>query len=163
MTTVLEIRGLRLNRGHRQVLCGVDLEVRKGEMVALMGLSGSGKTTILRAIAGLEAYGEGTIQAEKVGMVFQFHYLFEHLSALANVWLALVHVQRVGRAEAEARAQLLLDQLGVGPRAHALPRELSGGEAQRVAIARALAVDPPLLLLDEPTASLDPARQNELG
>ncbi len=160
---VLEIRGLRLNRGQRQVICGVDLEVRRGEMVALMGLSGSGKTTVLRAIAGLDAYGEGSIRVEKVGMVFQFHYLFEHLSALANVWLAPVHVLGVPRAEAEARAQSLLDEIGVGHRAHALPRELSGGEAQRVAIARALAVDPPLLLLDEPTASLDPARQNELG
>ncbi len=160
--TVLEIRGLRLNRGQRQVICGVDLKVRRSEMVALMGLSGSGKTTILRAIAGLDAY-EGSIQVEKVGMVFQFHYLFEHLSALANVWLAPVHVLGAPRADAEARAQSLLDQMGVGHRAQALPRELSGGEAQRVAIARALAVDPPLLLLDEPTASLDPARQNELG
>jgi ABC-type polar amino acid transport system ATPase subunit len=132
-------------------------------MVALMGLSGSGKTTMLRAVAGLEPYGEGSIRAEKVGMVFQFHYLFEHLSALANVWLAPVHVQGIPRAEAEARARGLLEQLGVGHRAQAFPRELSGGEAQRVAIARALAVDPPLLLLDEPTASLDPARQNELG
>jgi ABC-type polar amino acid transport system ATPase subunit len=160
---VLEVRGLRLNRGLREVLRGVDLHVRRGEMVALMGLSGSGKTTMLRAVAGLESYAEGSIRAEKVGMVFQFHYLFEHLSALANVWLAPVHVQGVPREEAQARARGLLDQLGVGHRAEALPRELSGGEAQRVAIARALAVDPPLLLLDEPTASLDPARQNELG
>ncbi|HEY7700106.1 MAG TPA: ATP-binding cassette domain-containing protein, partial [Vicinamibacteria bacterium] len=129
--TVLEVRGLRLNRGQRQVLCGVDLVVRRGEMVALMGLSGSGKTTALRAVAGLETCGEGTIEVEKVGMVFQFHYLFEHLSALANVWLAPVHGLGVPRAEAEARAQSLLDQMGVGHRAHALPRELSGGEAQR--------------------------------
>jgi ABC-type polar amino acid transport system ATPase subunit len=162
-STVLEIRGLRLNRGSRQVLCGVELEVRRGEMVALMGLSGSGKTTVLRAIAGLDAYSQGEIRAEKVGMVFQFHYLFEHLTALANVWLAPVHVLGLPRAEAEVRARSLLEEVGVGHRAHALPRELSGGEAQRVAIARALAVDPPLLLLDEPTASLDPARQNELG
>jgi ABC-type polar amino acid transport system ATPase subunit len=162
METVLEIRGLRLNRGQRQVICGVDLGCGAARWWRSWA-SRSGKTTVLRALAGLETYGEGSIRVEKVGMVFQFHYLFEHLSALANVWLAPVHVLGVPRADAEARAQSLLDQIGVGHRAHALPRELSGGEAQRVAIARALAVDPPLLLLDEPTASLDPARQNELG
>jgi polar amino acid transport system ATP-binding protein len=182
MTFVLQTRGLRLSRGRQDVLCGVDFSVERGEVVALMGLSGSGKTTILRAIAGLEPFDAGEIMVDevavaartdprrarralhqRVGMVFQFHYLFEHLSALENVWLALVQVQRRPRADAERRARELLEQLGVGHRATALPRELSGGEAQRVAIARALAVDPPLLLLDEPTASLDPARRNELG
>ena len=179
---VLEVRGLCLARGERQVLNGVDISVDRGEIVALMGLSGSGKTTILRSIAGLERFDAGDIVVDgtalsggtptreirrilhgKVGMVFQFHYLFEHLSAVDNVCLAPVHVHKVDRTRAEARAKELLDHLGVGHRARAFPRELSGGEAQRTAIARALAVDPPLLLLDEPTASLDPARCHELG
>jgi ABC-type polar amino acid transport system ATPase subunit len=99
----------------------------------------------------------------KVGMVFQFHCLFEHLSALNNICLAPVHAHHVTRDNAERRARDLLAAFGVQHRADALPRELSGGEAQRVAIARALAVDPPVLLMDEPTASLDPLRRAEFG
>jgi ABC-type polar amino acid transport system ATPase subunit len=162
-TRVLDATGIRLKRGTREILRGVDLHAHAGEVVALMGLSGSGKTTMLRVIAGLEPRDGGEVSAPKVGMVFQFHYLFEHLCAIDNVMLAPTEVLRVSKGDARTRAQQLLDQLGVGHRAHALPRELSGGEAQRVAIARALAVDPPLLLLDEPTASLDPARRNDLG
>ena len=160
---VLRLSGLRLSRGSREILRGVDLTVAAGEIVALMGLSGSGKTTLLRVVAGLERADAGEVSAGRVGMVFQFHCLFEHLCALDNVTLAPVHVQRLARDEAERRARALLEQLGVGHRAAALPAQLSGGEAQRVAIARALAVDPPLLLLDEPTASLDPARRDDLG
>lgn len=163
MNHALSVKALRLKRGEREILRGVEFHAAAGEIVALMGLSGSGKTTILRAIAGLEVPDAGEIEAAKAGMVFQFHYLFEHLTAIQNVTLAPVHVHGAAPGEAITRAKSLLDQLGVGHRAGALPRELSGGEAQRVAIARALAVDPPLLLLDEPTASLDPARRNDLG
>jgi ABC-type polar amino acid transport system ATPase subunit len=180
---VLAVAGLRLSRGDRPVLRGVDLVVRRGERVALMGLSGGGKTTVLRTIVALDGFDEGRIDLDgvtlrpgpppresrlralrrHVGLVFQSHHLFAHLSALDNVTLALLHVFKMSHAAADARALALLDSLGVGARAHARPSELSGGEAQRVAIARALAVDPPMLLLDEPTASLDPARRGELG
>jgi ABC-type polar amino acid transport system ATPase subunit len=162
---VLIIEGLRLRRGSREVLRGIHLRVRRGEILALMGLSGGGKTTVLRCVAGLEAFDAGSISIDRkdVGMVFQLHYLFEHLTVIDNVTLAPVHVRGIPRADATRRAIELLQLLGVDHRRNALPRELSGGEAQRVAIARAMAMDPPLLLMDEPTASLDPARRGELG
>lgn len=180
---ILTLDDLRLNRGTREVLRGVSLRVDRGELVALMGLSGGGKTTVLRAITALERFDGGTIEVDgvrleaghapsratlrelrtRVAMVFQSHFLWEHLTAIDNVTLAPLHVARVSRADAEARANELLQSLGVVHRKDAYPRELSGGEAQRVAIARAMAMDPPLLLMDEPTASLDPARRYELG
>jgi ABC-type polar amino acid transport system ATPase subunit len=178
--SVVRVTDLSLRRGPRVVLRGVSVDVEPGDIVSLMGASGSGKTTLLRVLAGLEPFEQGRVEIDgvvlgpepdgaglralrsKVGMVFQFHCLFEHLTALHNVSLAPVHVHRVAAGEAEGRARDLLRQLGVEHRAGALPRELSGGEAQRVAIARALATDPPVLLMDEPTASLDPARRTEL-
>jgi polar amino acid transport system ATP-binding protein len=161
----LRVRDVYLRRGARQILRGVTFETGPGELVVISGPSGSGKTTILRAIAGLEPVesGEIHVQGERIGMVFQFHALFEHLSALENVWLAPVHAHGRRKPDAEAQARELLRSFGVAHRESALPRELSGGEAQRVAIARALAVDPQVLLLDEPTASLDPDRRTELG
>jgi ABC-type polar amino acid transport system ATPase subunit len=180
---MLRLRDVELFRGERRVLAGVTFDVARGERVALMGPSGVGKTTVLRVITGLETFRSGTVHVEelalragachapaalqrlrvKVGLVFQFHHLFEHLSVLENVRLAPVYARGISRREAEHRARELLSALGVEHRAAALPRELSGGEAQRVAIARALAVDPPILLLDEPTAALDPQRRTELG
>lgn len=180
---VLAVRHLDVRRGARGIVEGFTLDVARGEVVALMGPSGSGKTTMLRAIAGLESFVSGEIDVDgvrlrpngvpcgavlrelhrRVGMVFQFHHLFEHMTALHNVWLAPVHVRNVARHGAEARARELLETLGVGSVAASMPHELSGGEAQRVAIARALAVDPPLLLMDEPTASLDAGRRGELA
>jgi polar amino acid transport system ATP-binding protein len=182
MSRVLRLSDVRLRRGEHDVLAGVSFEVGRGGLVALMGASGSGKTTVLRTIAGLERIDHGTIDVagvslthaapskavlhalhRRVGLVFQFHHLFEHLTVCANVWLAPVHAYGVRRADAERRARELLALLEVDHRAGAMPRELSGGEAQRVAIARALAVNPPLLMLDEPTASLDNARRAGLG
>jgi ABC-type polar amino acid transport system ATPase subunit len=182
MSAAIQVRDLQLRRGSRQVLAGATFDVAPGEVVALMGHSGSGKTTILRAIAALETFDAGRVTVggvtlepggrskhtlrelrRLVGMVFQFHCLFEHLTVIENVCLAPLHVHRAAAADATARAGELLERLGVDHRAHALPRELSGGEAQRVAIARALAVDPPVLLMDEPTASLDAARRGELA
>jgi len=181
-TPVIRLQDLVLRRGARTVLDGVSVDVAVGEVVALMGSSGSGKTTMLRTIAGLEPFERGSIDVDgvrlaagrgaastlralraKVGMVFQFHCLWEHLTALENVRLAPIHVHRTAAAEADRQALDLLRQLGVEHRANALPRELSGGEAQRVAIARALAIGPPVLLMDEPTASLDPERRAELA
>lgn len=180
---MLTIANLRLSRGSRVVLRDVDLEVRRGERVALMGLSGGGKTTVLRTVCALEPFELGRIQVDgfalhpgpvpreshlrglrrQVGMVFQFHHLFSHLTVIENVSLAQVHSLGSPRHEADARSRTWLESLGVGGRSKAMPSELSGGEAQRVAIARALAMDPPLLLMDEPTASLDPARRGDLA
>jgi ABC-type polar amino acid transport system ATPase subunit len=179
----LTVRGLHAARGGKQVLRGVDLDVAAGEIVALMGVSGAGKSTVLRAVAALEPFAAGTIEAggfalrpgalpresrlrglrAKVGMVFQAHALFPHLTALENVTLAPVHALRWPADRARRVAMELLESLGVAPRAAAYPRELSGGEAQRVAIARALAPDPMVLLMDEPTSALDPARRGALG
>ena len=182
-TPVLAFEGLRLTRGGRPVVAELTASVPPGQVVALMGASGAGKTTILRAVAGLDPFDAGAITLgdirliagarpagdlqrrlyRRVGIVFQFHHLFANLTARANVSLAQVQVQGATPTQAAGKAEALLDSLGVGHRAHAYPHELSGGEAQRVAIARALAVDPPLLLMDEPTASLDQDRRLELA
>ena len=183
MTELLRIAALGIHYGARDVLRGLSLEVRRGEIVALMGPSGVGKTTALRAVAALQPFDAGRIEVDgfalvpgalprqsqlgslrrRVGLVFQAHALFEHLSAKDNVTLALRHVVGKTALEAEGLATKLLDALDVGSRVDALPRQLSGGEAQRVAIARALALDPALLLLDEPTAALDSTRRGALS
>ncbi|HVQ25886.1 MAG TPA: ATP-binding cassette domain-containing protein, partial [Planctomycetota bacterium] len=149
--SALTVRDLHVERGGRAVVRGLSFAARPGELLALMGASGSGKTSVLRAVAGLERFTAGAIEMSgfsrgpgalprgaalrelhaRVGMVFQFHNLFAHLSAAHNVWLAPVHVRGTGREEAERSARRLLHELGVGARADAKPHELSGGEAQR--------------------------------
>ena len=183
MSGALAVAGLRVARGEREILRGVELRVEAGEVCALMGASGAGKSTVLRSVAALQPFSGGSIDVDgfvlhpgpvpresrlkglrrKVGMVFQAHALFEHLTAVDNVTLAPVHALGWTREKAREAALSLLEELGVAHRASAYPRELSGGEAQRVAIARALAPDPLLLLMDEPTSALDPARRGALG
>jgi polar amino acid transport system ATP-binding protein len=175
--------------GARKILDAVSVTFDRGGITAIVGPSGGGKSTLLRCMNGLERFDEGRIVAggielgprpgdttriarservalqhlrQKVGMVFQQWGLFAHMTALDNVCEAPVHVLRLPRAEAVERARGLLERVGVGHRADALPRELSGGEQQRVAIARALAMQPEALLLDEPTSALDPERKAEV-
>ena len=183
MNGALRIRALHAARGGQAILRGLDLDVGVGEVCAVMGVSGAGKTTVLRVVAALQPFSSGTVNIggvalepgalppesrlralrRRVGVVFQSHALFEHLTALENVMLAPIHALGQSRTAAAAAATQLLESLGVSARANAYPRQLSGGEAQRVAIARALAPDPQLLLMDEPTSALDPARRAALG
>ncbi len=180
---LLTARGIHKSFGDHEVLRGVDLEVRRGQVVALIGPSGSGKTTMLRSLNGLETPDGGTLELEggpaidfsrpvpkaqrfalrdRSAMVFQHHNLFPHMTVLQNVMEGPVQVQRVPRAEAEERAMELLRRVGLAEKRNAYPRELSGGQQQRVGIVRALALGPDLLLFDEPTSALDPELVGEV-
>jgi len=180
---VLRARGLRKSFGDHEVLRGVDLDVRRGQVVALIGPSGSGKTTLLRSLNGLETPSAGVLEVagapaldfsrpvtkeqrnalrDRSAMVFQHHNLFPHMTVLQNVTEGPVQVQRVRRATAEARATELLRRVGLAEKRDAYPRELSGGQQQRVGIVRALALEPDLLLFDEPTSALDPELVGEV-
>ena len=183
MTETLIVRDLHVVRGPNHILRGVSLSVAPGEILALMGASGGGKSTALRAIVALQPFDSGNVTLgdvslqpgavppesrlkalrRKIGIVFQAHSLFEHLTALDNVTLGPIHALGWSREKAEEVARRLLETLGVAHRMDAYPRQLSGGEAQRVAIARALAPDPMILLMDEPTSALDPSRRAALG
>ena len=177
---VIRLEGVGKRFGARQVLRGIDAEVRPGAIVSLVGASGSGKTTLLRCLNGFETIDAGRIQIAghtvgpdlsdasltllraDVGMVFQDYQLFPHLSVLDNLCLAPQVVRQVTRPEAERRARELLEQVGLGDRHGARPSELSGGQKQRVALARALAQDVEVLLLDEPTSALDARTRDEI-
>lgn len=153
-------------------LAGVSLDIAKGSFAVIMGPSGSGKSTLLHLIGGLDRPSSGEVLVDnrllgqmvddevtlfrrtKIGFVFQFYNLLPTLTALENVTLPFV-LDGVSKREADRKAGLLLEKVGLGQRKHHLPEELSGGEIQRVAMARALAFDPPILLADEPTGNLD--------
>ncbi len=175
---MIAIEGLVKRWEGRVILDQVTVSFELGQCAAIVGASGSGKSTLLRCINGLETFDAGkvrvgtheltpsgaspeTLRAVRcdVGMVFQQYGLFAHMTALANVMEAPIHVRGLGRHEARDRAKALLEKVGLGHRMQAFPRELSGGEQQRVAIARALAMQPKALLLDEPTSALDPERK----
>ena len=170
----VELIGVRKTFAGRAVLDGVDLNVRRGERVALLGESGSGKSTLLHLIAGLEPVDAGMVRVagtevsaldadaaasfrrSAIGFVFQAFHLLPHLDAARNVAVPLL-LNGLGAGEALERATAMLARVGLGARTHAWPRELSGGEQQRVALARALVHGPPLVLADEPTGNLDSA------
>jgi polar amino acid transport system ATP-binding protein len=176
--TILDVRGLTKRFGGNEVIKGIDLAVEKGERIAVLGASGSGKSTLLRCLNFMEMLDGGTItldgkvvgrrEAEltqvrqRIGMVFQQFNLFPHMTALGNVMEGLRTVRRMGKADAQARAERELARVGLADKAAQYPAHLSGGQKQRVAIARALAMDPELLLFDEPTSALDPELVGEV-
>ncbi|MBN9356540.1 amino acid ABC transporter ATP-binding protein [Herbaspirillum huttiense] len=164
--------------GDNQVLKGVSFEVARGEMIAIIGASGSGKSTALRCIDRLETIDSGSIEVagirvddpqvdlhrlrREVGIVFQSYNLFPHLNVLENVMLALRHVKQQDKAEARRVALAALAQVGLDEKANAYPEQLSGGQQQRVAIARSLAMSPKVMLFDEVTSALDPQLTGEV-
>ena len=156
------------------MLKGIDLEINKGEIVSIVGPSGAGKTTLLQIMGTLDEPDAGTVQIDgtvvsrmkekelsafrnkNIGFVFQNFNLFPHYTVMKNIIDAPIHVDKVSRTEAVARAEKLLAQLGLSDKADAYPYQLSGGQQQRVSIARALALQPRILFFDEPTSALDP-------
>ncbi len=177
--TLLQIQNLRKSFGSLDVLKGITTDIRKGEVVVMIGPSGGGKSTFLRCMNLLEQPTEGSIvfdgldivradEATKnrvrseMGMVFQHFNLFPHLSILDNVTLAPRLVRGKARDVAEREARALLDRVGLADKAAAYPQQLSGGQKQRVAIVRSLAMEPKVMLFDEPTSALDPEMVGEV-
>lgn len=160
---VISCRQVFKNFGRFEALRGVDLEVNKGEVIAIVGPSGSGKSTFVRTLNGIESIDRGTIEVQgRSAMVFQSFGLFPHMRVLDNLILAPMKVLRLSRESATEEALRLLTRVGLADQAHKFPGELSGGQQQRVAIARSLAIRPDILLFDEPTSSLDPEMIGEV-
>lgn len=177
MGAVIEIEGVAKFYGKFQALADINLSVEQGEVVVILGPSGSGKSTLIRCINLLEEYQEGDIRVAdqrvesgsklagircEVGMVFQNFNLYPHMTVLANVALAPVRVRGMSRRDAQARARILLEKVGMSAHADKYPGQLSGGQQQRVAIARTMAMEPRVILFDEPTSALDPEMVGEV-
>ncbi|MFC3932663.1 amino acid ABC transporter ATP-binding protein [Streptococcus dentapri] len=176
--TMISIKNLHKYFGKNEVLKGIDLDIQKGEVVAIIGPSGSGKSTFLRAMNLLEVPTKGTISfegvditdkkndifkmREKMGMVFQQFNLFPNMTVLENITLSPIKVKGMSKAQAEKKAYSLLEKVGLKDKAKTNPTSLSGGQQQRIAIARGLAMDPDVLLFDEPTSALDPEMVGEV-
>ncbi len=176
---IVRITALRKSYGDNEVLKGIDLDVKRGEVIAIIGKSGSGKSTLLRCVNGLEVFQEGSLTVDgkplihdspmamrnlrlRVGMIFQSFNLFPHLTVGKNVMLAPHLVKKKDKKENEEHARQLLERVGLAEKFDAMPDELSGGQQQRVAIARSLAMDPAVLLCDEITSALDPELVGEV-
>ncbi|MBF7094594.1 amino acid ABC transporter ATP-binding protein [Streptococcus sp. HF-1907] len=175
---IISIKGLHKYFGKNEVLKGIDLDIKKGEVVVIIGPSGSGKSTFLRTMNLLEVPTKGVVKfegvditdkkndifkmREKMGMVFQQFNLFSNMTVLDNITLSPIKTKKVSKAEAESKAYDLLEKVGLKEKADAYPQSLSGGQQQRIAIARGLAMDPDVLLFDEPTSALDPEMVGEV-
>ncbi|MGO4547870.1 amino acid ABC transporter ATP-binding protein [Paenibacillus sp. 2TAB23] len=178
---MIKLTQIKKSFGRNEVLKGIDLTVKKGEVVAILGPSGSGKTTLLRCLNYLEKPNDGQITIDdftvnckrpdkkdihtlrqKSAMVFQQYNLFKHKTAVENVMEGLVIVKKLPKDEARKKSAELLEKVGLGNKLDAYPSELSGGQQQRVGIARALALNPEVILFDEPTSALDPELVGEV-
>ncbi len=177
---IIETKGVKVNFGDFWALKGIDINIRKGEIVVILGPSGSGKSTYIRTLNRLQPHSGGTIVIDgitiddettvadmkyvrsEIGFVFQQFNLFPHLTILENITLAPMKVKGMSKRAAEAKAMELLERVGIPEQAFKYPSGLSGGQQQRVAIARALAMDPKIMLFDEPTSALDPEMIKEV-
>ena len=175
---LLKIQDLHKSFGDHEVLKGINLEIKKGEVVVIIGASGSGKSTFLRTLNLLEVPSSGKIifegselcaqksdvnkHRQKMGMVFQHFNLFEHLSVLENLCIAPIKLLKKSKEQAKKEAMELLNQVGLADKISAYPSSLSGGQNQRIAIVRALAMSPDVMLFDEPTSALDPEMVGEV-
>ncbi len=175
---LIKVENLQKSFGGLDVLCGIDIDINRGDVVVVVGPSGSGKSTFLRCLNRLEESTGGSIifngeditspsvninkHREKMGMVFQQFNLFPHMTIMRNLTIGPMKLLGKSKEEAEKKAQELLDRVGLGDRAESYPNQLSGGQKQRVAIVRALCMEPEVMLFDEPTSALDPEMVGEV-